>query len=665
MEKQLRTAVKLFVSKFIYKWKKSRKFDDRFLKQNAEWLKGLLRLPHQTNVTLDQEKVTVKGGRPKTKFVESSERTKQREVRPLTSQIPPETLVYAAESSLVKSGQRNVAKIVKLAVSATPKQLKNMKDAYHSPSSSGLTAYSANEALVLIIDLGLSKEDYINIQRGAKIRGANIYPPYNAIASLKKECYPPNMTITETVAHIPLNDLLDLTIKRLVKVQTDVLMQHVPDDVTNINVFYKWGLDGSGGHSLYKQNFSNNSVYADSNIILCTIVPLEMSVEIRNTKKNFWKNISPSSTRYCRPIGFKLSRETSEVMKTEFQAIESQIRELKPTEIHINSDKILFFNHIPICTMIDGKTCNVLTDTASTQACNVCGVTPKDINNLSKVLERPCNLDSYRFGLSVLHAYLRCYEFLLHISYKIEIKQWQVKGSEAKERVKTRKNTITTLFYREIGLVVDQPKQGGGNSNDGNTARKFFDNPAKVSEITGLDSELICRFANILSALSSGHYINIQEFKFYCLETAQMCIQLYGWYKMSATVHKLLIHGSDIINSLPLPVGQLSEDVLEASHKEYKNFRLFFSRKTSRINTNRDILNRMIVSSDPIISSHRKTPIKKRRPFSAEVVKMLDIPNFLRETTMDRADDIDDDIQLDDDVELDDVVELDDDEDSD
>lgn len=65
MEKQLRTAVKLFVSKFIYKWKKSRKFDDRFLKQNAEWLKGLLRLPHQTNVTLDQEKVTVKGEGPK------------------------------------------------------------------------------------------------------------------------------------------------------------------------------------------------------------------------------------------------------------------------------------------------------------------------------------------------------------------------------------------------------------------------------------------------------------------------------------------------------------------------------------------------------------------------------------------------------------------------
>ncbi|KAG8179246.1 hypothetical protein JTE90_004074 [Oedothorax gibbosus] len=70
-----------------------------------------------------------------------------------------------------------------------------------------------------------------------------------------------------------------------------------------------------------------------------------------------------------------------------------------------------------------------------------------------------------------------------------------------------------------------------------------------------------------------------------------MFINLYGWYKMSTTVHKLLIHGSDIMNSLPLPLGQLSEDVLEASHKLYKNLRLFHSRKTSRINTNTDILN--------------------------------------------------------------------------
>lgn len=56
-------------------------------------------------------------------------------------------------------------------------------------------------------------------------------------------------------------------------------------------------------------------------------------------------------------------------------------------------------------------------------------------------------------------------------------KQWQARGKDAKENVKKRKEKITTSFYKEMGLVVDQPKQGGGNSNDGNTARKFFDDP--------------------------------------------------------------------------------------------------------------------------------------------------------------------------------------------
>jgi hypothetical protein len=65
---------------------------------------------------------------------------------------------------------------------------------------------------------------------------------------------------------------------------------------------------------------------------------------------------------------------------------------------------------------------------------------------------------------------------------------------------------------------------------------------------------------------------------------------------MSATVHKLLVHGADIIKSLPLPVGQLSKDVIESAHKEYKTLRKYHSRKSFRINTNIDIFNRMLIS---------------------------------------------------------------------
>lgn len=256
------------------------------------------------------------------------------------------------------------------------------------------------------------------------------------------------------------------------------------------------------------------------------------------------------------------------------------------------------------------------------------------MNNIEEVINRPCDSSAFKFGISVLHAYIRCYEYLLHIAYKLENQEWKATTLAQKKSVKNKKTAMSSEFYSKLGLVVDQPKQGGGNSNDGNTARKFFDNPATVSEITGIDEKLILKFSYILSAISSGHIINIKNFKSSCLETAHMCVHLYGWYKMSATVHKLLIHGGDIIQSLPLPVGQLSEDVLEASHKSYKNLRLYHARKTSRINTNTDIMHWMLVSSDPIITSWRKSKKKESKPFSKEVLDLLKEP----EITMDLSD---------------------------
>lgn len=641
-EKRLKEVVKVFVSKLLTKWKQSHQVEERFMKNNTFWIEGEVNFSYLQHTVCTPK--TSSQGRPKKLFGEKCKRSQQRDIRPIVLELCSEKLGYAIQSSLIKSGKRTAAKVVDLAISSTPKRLKKMKQVHDSSLTFTMELYTPEEALGIMVDLGLTKDDYITLQRGAKRKGANIYPSYPSIAEVKKKCYPPGMFITESEATIPLQNLLDLTISRLAQIQSEVLLQNVPDEVININVFYKWGLDGSGGHSIYKQNFANHPEYGDANIILCTIAPLEVSIQSRDRKQIFWKNPSPSSTRYCRVISFKLKRETKENMKEEYLEIENQANNLRHTNILIGN-KELAFKHILVCTMMDGKTCNVLTNTASSQACNVCKATPKDFNNIEKMVSRACDTTTFKFGISVLHAYLRCYEYLLHISYKMDNKEWQARSQEAKESVKNRKKAIASQFYTEMGLVVDQPKQGGGNSNDGNTARKFFDNPNLVSEITGINKDLISRFANILSTISSGHYINENKFKMYCLETAQMCIQLYGWYKMSATVHKLLLHGSDIIQSFPLPIGQLSEDVLEASHKSYKNLRLFHARKTSRINTNTDIINWLLVSSDPVITSCRKDVQKKRKPFSAEVIEMLKEPEFLGQVSMEQADDSDSDIQ--------------------
>lgn len=152
------------------------------------------------------------------------------------------------------------------------RRYKRMKQIHETPSYSALKPYTPEEALALIIDLVMGKEDYIHWQKGAKSRGANIYPAYNVISQTKEQCYPKNIEITETEVQIPVQDILDHTVQRLSHVQQDVLLLH-HDHAKNstIKVIYKWGLDGSGGHSIYKQCFANNLLYGDSNIILCSI----------------------------------------------------------------------------------------------------------------------------------------------------------------------------------------------------------------------------------------------------------------------------------------------------------------------------------------------------------------------------------------------------------
>lgn len=51
--------------------------------------------------------------------------------------------------------------------------------------------------------------------------------------------------------------------------------------------------------------------------------------------------------------------------------------------------------------------------------------------------------------------------------------------------MESRKKEIQAKFLSEMSLKVDFPKQGYGSTNDGNTARKFFENRVKSAEITG------------------------------------------------------------------------------------------------------------------------------------------------------------------------------------
>lgn len=92
---------------------------------------------------------------------------------------------------------------------------------------------------------------------------------------------------------------------------------------------------------------------------------------------------------------------------------------------------------------------------------------------------------------------------------------------------------------------------------------------------------------------------------------------------MPASVHKILIHGADVISvSLP-PIGMLSEEAQEARNKDFRKFREYHARKTSRSETNRDVFHWMILSSDPLLSAMRKPLANKSKELPKEVLQLL------------------------------------------
>lgn len=113
-----------------------------------------------------------------------------------------------------------------------------------------------------------------------------------------------------------------------------------------------------------------------------------------------------------------------------------------------------------------------------------------------------------------------------------------------------------------MGLLVDIPKVGYGNTNDVNTSRRFFSDTEKAAEITGIDLKLIQKFKIILEMLSSGYGINVEKFSSYTMDTA--------------TVHKILMHAASVIRHALLPIGQLSEEAAEARNKHFRQNRESF-----------------------------------------------------------------------------------------
>lgn len=556
------------------RWQSCHRKRDRFLKKNKDWLDNFHSFP-QNILTLmsasTSQDLSNKRGRPQKEFVECCQKTKKQKVHDLVRTRSLEELKYATDQAALNSSTNS-----------------NSEQQFLSPGA----------ALALYLDLDLTERKYEVLRKTVNALHKDCFPSIYALRKAKAGILP-KCDVTESSAEVDFQDIMEKTVKSICKSVT-------VSRETKAKLICKWGFDGSGNHSAYKLRFDNTE-NSDEYLFLIAFVPLRL-VDI-DSGVSLWVNDRPGSILHCRPVKFLFKKECSDLVRREETNMQEKIMSLYD-HTEMIAGQICNVSFEFYMTMVDGSVCNVLSGTNSSSKCYICGALPSEMNT-AKCYEKQPNEENYRFGLSTLHLWIRSFECMLHIAYRLPFKKWRVQGEEYKTLFEIEKKRIQIEFKTKMGLNVDQPKQGFGSSNDGNTARTFFSNPEKSSEITKIDQTLIQKLSVILRVMATGAEIHFENFDVLIHETRTLYLNLYGWYYMPCTLHKLFFHSVDVMKSFHIPIGQLSEEALEGLHKTFRRTRLNHSRKSSRTNNCKDVLNHLLLLSDPFISSQRKI---KRKP---------------------------------------------------
>ncbi|KMQ83716.1 dna-mediated transposase, partial [Lasius niger] len=452
LEKQLDTS---FIPVFKSKLNKVCNNVDRFRKMNADWL--------STDFNFVFEKVG-KRGRPTAAFDDSSKSTKFRKIQSLVDSYSAEEIRKAFFKSLKSTGKKHLIKPIKNICSDTDERT----------DEENIIPFNEDEALALIEDIKLSKWQYDTLRKRVEAKNVHIFMTYKSLSSARKRCYPEttSILITEKCVSVNLQDLLNHTCSRIMQMEDVLAALTKSKTQRNLILTSKWGCDGASDQSQYKQKFEDGTT-SDESIFMTSMVPLTLELNDAHGRTVLWRNPQPGSTRYCRPIKFEYAKETAENSVAEVDDMEAKIKALIPTEIKTTCGKFKI-DHDMELTMIDGKVCQHITGVASSASCTIYGATPAEMNNLEKLSHKPETEKNFRYGLLTLHAWIRFMECILHIAYRLEFQKWSARTNEQKEQMEKAKERIQKKFRTRIGLLIDYPKQGSGNSNDGNTAKRIF-----------------------------------------------------------------------------------------------------------------------------------------------------------------------------------------------
>lgn len=193
------------------------------------------------SATTIQTETTRKRGRPKKSFNVSSSKSKTRKVAKLIEANSLEEIEYAANKLKRRSNST-------------------------SESQHNLKCLPVSKALALYMDLDLSERKYVVLRQTINEIHPNCLPSLYALRREKHKLVPP-ITATEVSAEVDLKTVMRRTAEGVVE------LCDAQGEKSKLSLECKWGMDGSSGHSRYKQKFESAN-RTDEFMFFIAFVPL-------------------------------------------------------------------------------------------------------------------------------------------------------------------------------------------------------------------------------------------------------------------------------------------------------------------------------------------------------------------------------------------------------
>lgn len=138
---------------------------------------------------------TQKRGRPSKPYKQSCDQSKRRIIQSKYRQISSSELLDAARSSLYIEGNQNQASLV--AAASTLEETQHIHNCIKQAEKfQQIPPFSPEEALVMVLDCGMSKNVYQSQRKVLNRRlGMELYPSYEKVVEVKRQCYPADIEV--------------------------------------------------------------------------------------------------------------------------------------------------------------------------------------------------------------------------------------------------------------------------------------------------------------------------------------------------------------------------------------------------------------------------------------------------------------------------------------